>query len=77
MFTIGKPYSPALADLEAAVTERRPGARELVDRTITSILTTYGPDLSEDERVCIGALRIVLLEAIDTSPSGTESQPHA
>jgi hypothetical protein len=60
--TFGKPYSLILLEVEEAVTRRGENRPLIVEAAYRKIIKEYGDSLTEDERVILGAFRIIMEE---------------
>lgn len=61
-YLIGKPYSLILLEVEESITGRGENRPLIVEAAYRRIIKEYGENLSEDERVCLGAFRIIMEE---------------
>jgi hypothetical protein len=62
MTLIGKPYSLILLEVEEAITGKGENRPLIVEAAYKRIIKEYGANLTEDERVCLGAFRIIMEE---------------
>lgn len=60
--TFGKPYSLILLEVEEAITSRGETRPLIVEAAYRKIIKEYGESLTEDERVILGAFRIIMEE---------------
>jgi len=61
-YIIGKPYSLILLEVEEAITGKGEDRPLIVEAAYRKIIKEYGESLTEDERVCLGAFRIIMEE---------------
>jgi hypothetical protein len=61
-YIIGKPYSLILLEVEEAITGKGENRPLIVEAAYRKIIKEYGENLTEDEKVCLGAFRIIMEE---------------
>ena len=62
MTIIGRPYSFILLEIEEAITGRGDTRPLIVEAAYRKIIKEYGDSLTEDEKVCLGAFRLIMEE---------------
>lgn len=62
MTIIGRPYSLILLEIEESITGRGENRPLIVEAAYKRIIKEYGDSLTEDEKVCLGAFRLIMEE---------------